>query len=85
MKEKSETDWDRLANMTEEEIDYSDIPALDEEFFKKGKLRMPEKQVITVSIDADILEWFKSQRGYEIIMNSALRMYMETQCGKRQY
>jgi len=37
--------------MTDEEIDYSDIPPLDEEFFKKGKLRMPEKRLIIVPID----------------------------------
>ena len=71
--------------MTDEEIDYSDIPPLDEEFFEKGKLRMPEKRLTTVPIDTDILEWFKSHERYEIIMNSALRMYMEAQCGKGQH
>jgi len=85
LRKKSRTDWDRLADMTDEEIDYSDIPAIDDEFFEKGKLRMPKKQMMTVPIDGDILEWFKSQRGYEIIINSVLRVYMDTQCGKRPY
>jgi hypothetical protein len=48
LKKKSGTDWERLANMKDEEIDYSEIPRLDEEFFKKGRLRMPEKQPVTV-------------------------------------
>jgi len=85
LKKKSGTDWERLANMTDEEIDYSDIPPLDEEFFKKGKLRMPEKRLITVPIDADVLEWLRSQAGYETVINSVLRMYMETECGKGQH
>ena len=74
LKKKSGTDWERLANMADEEIDYSDIPPLDENFFKKGKLRMPEKRLITVPIDADILKWFKSQTGYETVINSVLRI-----------
>lgn len=34
---KSETDWERLENMSDEDIDYSDIPEMTEEDFKHMK------------------------------------------------
>ncbi|CAB1073194.1 hypothetical protein D1AOALGA4SA_1788 [Olavius algarvensis Delta 1 endosymbiont] len=67
--------------MPDEDIDYSDIPPLDDNFFKKGKLRLPKaKPLISIRIDPDVLEWFKSQGGgYQTRMNAVLRMYMESQ------
>ena len=81
---KSRTDWDKLADMPDADIDYSDIPALDEKFFKEGKLRLPKaKPLISIRIDPDVLEWFKSRgSGYQTRMNAVLRMYMETQSHK---
>jgi uncharacterized protein (DUF4415 family) len=78
-KKKSNTDWDKLYNMSDTDIDYSDIPPLDSEFFKKGELRMPKtKPLISIRLDSDVLEWFKSQgAGYQTRMNAVLRMYME--------
>ena len=78
-KEKSKTDWDKLYKMSDTDIDYSDIPTLDSEFFKKGELRMPKKKpLISIRLDSDVLEWFKSQgAGYQTRMNAVLRMYME--------
>ncbi len=81
LQKKSRTDWDKLADMPDEDIDYSDIPPLDDNFFKKGKLRLPKaKPLISIRIDPDVLEWFKSQGGgYQTRMNAVLRMYMESQ------
>jgi uncharacterized protein (DUF4415 family) len=78
-KKKSKTDWDKLHSMSDSDIDYSDIPPLDSEFFKKGELRMPKtKPLISIRLDSDVLEWFKSQgAGYQTRMNAVLRMYME--------
>ena len=80
-KNKLKTDWDKLEKMSDEDIDYSDIPPLDNEFFKKGKLRLPKsKPLISIRIDSDVLEWFKGQgAGYQTRMNAVLRMYMEGQ------
>lgn len=39
---KSRTDWDRVKNMKDEDIDYSDIPELGEEFFKTATLVTPK-------------------------------------------
>ena len=48
--------------MTDEEIDTSDVPPLDNAFFAKGALRLPkQKPLISIRVDADVLEWFKAQ------------------------
>jgi uncharacterized protein (DUF4415 family) len=80
-KNTSLTDWERVDALTDEEIDTSDIPPLDDEFFANAELRMPEpKQAITIRVDKDVLDWFKSQgKGYQTRMNAVLRMYMERQ------
>ncbi len=78
MTKPSETDWKRVDAMTDEEIDTSDIPPLDDAFFSKAKLRMPKQVSVTMHVDADLLDWFKSQgEEYESLMNSALRSYVE--------
>ena len=79
MKKASGTDWKRLEAMTDEDIDTSDIPELDDEFFNQAELRLPVKKPVTIRLDSDVLEWFKSQgQGYQTRINSLLRKYMET-------
>jgi hypothetical protein len=41
LKKKSETDWARIDKMTDDEIDTSDIPFLDDAFFKSAKWLLP--------------------------------------------
>jgi len=81
---KSRTDWAKLESMTDEEIDYADIPPLDDEFFTEGELRLPKaKPLISIRMDPEVLNWFRSQGpGYQTRMNAVLRMYMETQTRK---
>jgi uncharacterized protein (DUF4415 family) len=79
LKKPSETNWARVSEMTDEEIDTSDIPPLDETFFANARLRMPEKKIsITLDVDADVLEWFKAQgEEFQHRINAALRIYAE--------
>ncbi len=79
MKKSSKTNWARIDAMTDEMINTSDIPPLDETFFAKAKLRMPVQKVpITMSVDADVLNWFKAQgKEYKNRINAALRIYAE--------
>ena len=35
---KSQTDWERVKSLTDCEIDFSDLPELDEESFKSAKV-----------------------------------------------
>jgi len=78
-KKKSGTDWDRLRDIKDEDIDISDIPPLDDAFFKNATLRMPEnKKAVSLRLDADVLDWFKHQgRGYQTRINAVLRLYMQ--------
>jgi uncharacterized protein (DUF4415 family) len=79
MNKPSQTDWERIDKLTDEEIDTSDIPALDDSFFAKASLRMPQTRVsVTVHVDADLLEWSKAQgEEFESVINAALRVYVE--------
>jgi uncharacterized protein (DUF4415 family) len=73
----SETDWERVDALTDEQIDTSDIPPLSERFFQRARIRMP-KRTVTVQVDADVLAWFEAQGDdYEQRMRAALRLYVE--------
>lgn len=69
-----------LAGISEEQIDYSDIPATTEsdwEGAERGKFYRPVKMQMTARIDADVLAWLKSQgKGYQGRMNAILREAM---------
>jgi len=75
----SGTNWAMIDSLTDETIDRSELPPLDESFFSRAAWRMPKKQVaVTVRIDSDLLAWFEAQGGeYERRMNAALRIYAE--------
>ena len=80
---KSETDWQRLDRMTDEEIDFSDIPRTTPEFWANGIVRKGLKPVVrkhqlTLRIDQDVIEFFKQEgRGYQTKINQLLRAYMD--------
>jgi uncharacterized protein (DUF4415 family) len=79
MKKKYFSDVKRLRNMKDEEIDYSDIPELDETFFEKAVIVLPQpKASVSIRLDQEVLDWFKSQgKGYQTRINALLRAYME--------
>jgi hypothetical protein len=52
LKKPSETDWARIDLMTDEEIDTSDIPPLDDTFFATARWRMPENELEALLDDA---------------------------------
>ncbi|MBE9228298.1 BrnA antitoxin family protein [Phormidium sp. LEGE 05292] len=72
---------EELKNIPEEAIDTSDIPELDANFWSKAKLVKPiTKTAISIRVDSDVLDWFKSQgKGYQSLMNAVLRSYVEHQ------
>jgi uncharacterized protein (DUF4415 family) len=76
----SKKDLERVRNIKEEEIDYSDIPPLDEEFWSNAKLVIPErKRSISLRIDKEILDFFKADgRGYQTRINSVLKTYVRS-------
>lgn len=79
LKNSSKTNWERIDQMADEEIDTSDIPPLDDAFFANAQLRLPDGKVpLTMNVDADVFQWFKSQGPeYKNLINTALRLYAE--------
>lgn len=79
MKKLPRTDWQRIDSMSDAEIDTSDIPPLDAEFFSNAEVRLPRpKELITLRLDHDILAWFRGfGKGYQTRINAVLRTYME--------
>ncbi len=78
----------RVAQMPDENIDFSDIPPLGEGFWKnavRGKFYRPNKKQVTLRLDADLIEWFKAQqggaRGYQTAINAALRKVVDGERG----
>ena len=62
------------------EIDTSDIPEMDKEFFAAARLVMPpgvSKKAVSLRVDEDVFDWFKAQgKGHLSRMNAVLRAYM---------
>ena len=80
MKKRSKTDLAKVEAMKESEIDYSDIPPLEDDFFKKAVVWPGPKKQVTLRLDPDILEFFRSQgKGYQSRINAVLRKYVEAQ------
>ena len=67
-----------LQEISDEDIDTSDIPELDYTFWEKAKLVEPStEKVITVPVDQDVLDWFKAQeKSYQTHINQVLRSYV---------
>jgi uncharacterized protein (DUF4415 family) len=64
--------------MKDKDIDLSDSPELDSEFFKEAVLWPGPKRQITLRLDPDVLAFFqKHGKGYQTMINSVLRKYME--------
>jgi uncharacterized protein (DUF4415 family) len=72
-----------MKEMTDKSIDLSDIPEITPGMFARAVVRRglkakPRKVQLTVRLDSDVLEWFRSRgRGYQTQIGSLLREYME--------
>ena len=52
--------------------------ATDDGFWTTATVVMPRrKQTVTMRLDADLLEWFRQQRGYQTRIDAILRAYMK--------
>ena len=69
----------RVDALRDEDIDYSDIPELDADFFRNARVIVPpRKQQLTIRLDTDVLAWLKSQgAGYQSRINAILRAYYD--------
>jgi len=86
-KTEAKTDWRRLHSMTDDEIhaaiiDDPDGKLADEAFWEEACVVMPRpKETVTMQLDADLLEWFRRECGYQTRINAILRAYMKAHTG----
>jgi uncharacterized protein (DUF4415 family) len=82
MPAKSKTDWARLrssqaANVTEEHPE-ADVRHIVRGMVRRGLQPLPSKASISLRVDQDVLEWFKSQGpGYQTRINTVLRAFRD--------
>jgi uncharacterized protein (DUF4415 family) len=82
---RSATDWDKLRRMSGASIRKGiasdpDASATDENFWRSARVVLPKpKEIVTMRLDADLLRWFRQQRGYQTRINAILRAYMQAQ------
>lgn len=81
----SQTNWERIHAMQDEDIDFSDIPEATEEQIAQAVLRVGGvpvergKQQVNMMLDAFIVEYFKRKAGeqdYQTLINAALSDYI---------
>jgi len=69
-----------LASRPDEQIDYSEIPPLDDDFWKNARLVEPDKtQQITLRVKKSVIDAYKATgKGYQSRMNAVLETYART-------
>jgi uncharacterized protein (DUF4415 family) len=67
----------KLLAMKDSDIDFSDIPEIDEEFLKHATIVKPsQKQSTTLRIDKPVLNFYKQKgKGYQTFINDVLKEY----------
>ncbi len=72
---------DQIAATKDDDIDFSDIPELDESFWRQVKLVDPDlTEQITLRVKRSVLAYFKaSGRGYQTRINRVLESYVRAQ------
>jgi uncharacterized protein (DUF4415 family) len=70
---------EEIEKIQDNEIDYSDIPELDDSFWDNATIVYPEnKKPVTLRLDTDVLEWFRSTgKGYQTRINAILKSYIK--------
>lgn len=80
MTEERKRELLELDSRPDSEIDFSDIPPLDEAFWAnavRNPFYRPVKKQTSMRIDSDVLAWLRSKgRGYQTRVNEILREAM---------
>lgn len=81
---RGKTDWNKLRNLTDAEIEASIANDPDWAEFKDVDwsdavlVIPPKKKAISIRVDEDVLDFFKKQgAGYQRRMNAVLRSFMQ--------
>lgn len=80
---KSKTDWARLSSSKAPAAPTDEHPEADVKHIVRGIVRkglkpLPNKSLVSLRVDQDVLEWFKSQgTGYQTRINAVLRAFRD--------
>ncbi|WP_019506445.1 BrnA antitoxin family protein [Pleurocapsa sp. PCC 7319] len=72
----------QLDALSDENIDYSDIPELDDDFWQNAHIVTPDlTQPVTLRIKSSVLQYFQAngKKGYQSRINAVLESYVKTQ------
>lgn len=71
---------EQIAAVPDSAIDFSDIPELDEDFWREAELIQPDRtEQVTLRIKASVLAHFKaSGKGYQTRINQVLERYIRS-------
>lgn len=75
---------DEIAALDDEDIDFSDIPELDREFWDNATLVDPDgTQQVTLRIKRSVLDFFRAGgKGYQTRINQVLESYVKAKRGR---
>jgi len=75
---------EQIAAVTDEGIDFSDIPELDEGFWERAEFVEPDRtDQITMRVKRSVLAYFKAPgKGYQTRMNRVLESYVRHRTGE---
>ena len=77
---------EQIAAVKAEDIDFSDIPELDDEFWERAVIVEPDRtDQITMRVKRSVLAYFKApgKKGYQTRMNRVLESYVRHRTGDR--
>ena len=74
---------EQIAAVKDEDIDFSDVPELDEDFWNRAELVDPDRtDQITMRVKRSVLAYFKAPgKGYQTRMNRVLESYVRHKTG----
>lgn len=79
-RKQRQKELDRIASISDDGINLSDIPELTEPQLKsavRGQMYRPIKKPVTMRLDADIIDWLRRDGpGYQTKANALLRQEM---------
>ena len=75
----------RIRAVKDEDIDFSDIPELDESFWQRAQLVEPDlTEQVTMRVRRSVLAYFKAPgKGYQTRINQVLESYVRAQRERR--
>ena len=68
------SEWNRLAAMTDADIDYSDIDEMDDATLASGVVVLPGERIVEVAVEEAVADWYAARHG--AAAREALREYM---------